>query len=137
MNSLPGVVRGGEDGRFRDAAFVSQPCGVPPPVPGVRGAGGQEHGAVDGNLGTGGSPGHGRCAVTLRLRASLCPRDYVRQTEDRLCEPHFQRSTALSGVRVDVQDYLGAGIVPTPQPRLKLTLNTLRANPTPFLELSL
>ena len=62
---------------------------------------------------------------------------YVRRSEDRLCEPHFQRSTALSGVRVDVQDYLGAGIVPTPQPRLKLTLNTLRANPTPFLELSL
>ena len=42
---------------------------------------------------------------------------YVRQSEDRLGEPHFQRSTALSGVGVYSQDYLGAGIVPTPQPR--------------------
>ena len=42
---------------------------------------------------------------------------YVRRSEDRLCEPHFQRSTALSGVRVYAQDYLGAGIVPTPQSR--------------------
>ena len=45
------------------------------------------------------------------------PGGYARQSEDRLSEPHFQRSTALSGVRVYVQDYLGAGIVPTPQPR--------------------
>ena len=37
---------------------------------------------------------------------------YVRWSEDRLCEPHFQRSTALSDVRVYGQDYLGAGIFP-------------------------
>ena len=54
-------------------------------------------------------------------------RDYVAQTQDRLCEPHLQRSTAFSSLRVYVQDYVGAGIVPTPQPRKKLTLNTLRA----------
>ena len=29
---------------------------------------------------------------------------YARRSEDRLCEPHFQRSTALSGVRVYDQD---------------------------------
>ena len=34
---------------------------------------------------------------------------YVRRSEDRLCEPHFQSSTALSGVRVCARDYLGAG----------------------------
>ena len=50
---------------------------------------------------------------------------YIRQSNDRLCEPRFQRSTALSGVRVYAQDYLGTGIVPTPQPGYKLTLNTL------------
>ena len=37
---------------------------------------------------------------------------YVRQSEDRLCEPRFQRSTALSGVGAYAQDYLGAGIFP-------------------------
>ncbi len=48
---------------------------------------------------------------------SVLPPSYVRQSEDRLCEPRFQRSTALSGVQVFAQDYLGAGIVPSPQPR--------------------
>ena len=42
---------------------------------------------------------------------------YVGQSEDRLCEPPFQRSTAHSGVRVYAQDHLGAGILPTPQPK--------------------
>ena len=34
---------------------------------------------------------------------------YVDWSEDRLCEPRCQRSTAFSVVRVYVQDYLGAG----------------------------
>ena len=44
-------------------------------------------------------------------------RDYVATTEDRLSEPQFQPSPALPGLRAYAQDYLGAGIVPTPQPR--------------------
>ena len=42
---------------------------------------------------------------------------YVRRSEDRLSEPQFQPSPALPGLRAYAQDYLGAGIVPTPQPR--------------------
>ena len=34
--------------------------------------------------------------------ARSIPTGYVRQSEHRLCEPHVQRSTALSGVRVYV-----------------------------------
>ena len=50
-------------------------------------------------------------------RVPLNPPGYVGSPEDRLCEPQCRRSMALSGVRVFAQDYLGAGIVPTPQPR--------------------
>ena len=44
---------------------------------------------------------------------SVLPPSYVRQSEDRLCEPHFQSfQGAVSGVRVYAQGYLGAGISP-------------------------
>ena len=46
---------------------------------------------------------------TVGRRGLFCPSGYVDRSEHRLCEPHFQRSTTLSGVRVYAQDYLGAG----------------------------
>ena len=36
--------------------------------------------------------------------------------KNRLCEPQFQPSPALPGLRAYAQDHLGAGIVPAPQP---------------------
>ena len=55
--------------------------------------------------------------IVVDSQAKTRPGVYVGSTQDRLCEPQCRRSTALSGVRVFAQDYLGAGIVPTPQPR--------------------
>ena len=63
----------------------------------------------------------GNCASKVTLQPLLFNRwqtgsvlspGYVRQSEDRLCEPQLQRLTALSGVRVYAQDDLGAGIFP-------------------------
>ena len=48
---------------------------------------------------------------------SSAPPGYVQRSEGRFCEPQFQPSPALPGLRAYAQDYLGAGIVPTPQPR--------------------
>ena len=56
-----------------------------------------------------------QAARTQVLRLAFvrsAPPDSVGSTEDRLCEPRFQRSTALSGVRVFAQDYLDAGTFP-------------------------
>ena len=46
------------------------------------------------------------------IQRALFTPGYVDSTQDRLCEPNFQRSTAPSGVQVYGQDYLGAGMSP-------------------------
>ena len=47
--------------------------------------------------------------IVVDIQAKNTAPGYVRRSEDRLCEPRSPRSTALSGVRVYAQDYLGAG----------------------------
>ena len=61
--------------------------------------------------------------IVVEFRQKAPSGVYVRQSEDRLSEPQFQRSMALSGVPVLAQDYVGAGIVPTPQPRYKIKVD--------------
>ena len=84
-----------------------------------------------GASGIGGGSAAGGCSLTIgrplcqmalnrQTGSARSPGVYVRRSGDRLCEPRFKRSTALSGVRVHAQDYLGAGIVPTPQPEMKV-----------------
>ena len=42
-------------------------------------------------------------------KAPFSPTGYVQQSDDWLCEPHFQPSPALPGLLAYAQDYLGAG----------------------------
>ena len=64
------------------------------------------------------SPAHGGhypLVVNTWQTGSVLSPGYIGSTEHRLCEPQFQPSPALPGLPAYAQDYLGSGIVPTPQ----------------------